>query len=82
MASVKPELGATGLARVFLYLIKQIFPVTEPVGDDPRPDIRRYHQLDDPIRQPVRIVPAAVRKSFDDGREKDVRPQAISFAFC
>src|SRR5215469_7259123 len=49
VASIKPEVGAAGLARILRYFMEQVFPIAKPVGDDPRPDIRSYHQFDDVI---------------------------------
>jgi hypothetical protein len=81
VATIKAELGTASLPRIFLDFMEQVLPVAKAIEDNPWTDIGRYDQLDDPIGQLVRIVPASVRESLEHCREICLSPQTSSFAF-
>jgi hypothetical protein len=60
VATIKAELGSARPSCIFFDFVKQVFSLAKAIEDNPWADIGGYDQLDDPIRQLVRIVPAPV----------------------
>src|ERR1035437_8688366 len=60
VATIKAELGTSGLPRIFLDFMEQVLSVAKSIEQNPWTDIGGYDQLDHAIGQSVRIVPAPV----------------------
>jgi hypothetical protein len=60
VTAVQAKLGTAGFARFFRDFVKLVLAIAKAVEEDPRADVRGHNQFDDPVRQPVGIVPTPV----------------------